>query len=464
MGLLRLQTGPLRLLEHLQVQRTRLEVQRNCLLMQRTLFWMFSLLFYDFLIVFCITYILEIFKMVQQTRNYSFSDAELALFTSNLVGYITRDQADFTPRGVTALMVTALQTLGNAFELIPTDDYYLSDVLVAVQTKDGHRNDCTLKLRAIMGYAKIKWGSFAPQVKKFGAGDMTVEADKSFLVTCRQGVKAATEYLTDLTPVGLTDAIIDDLEAAAQLFEDDLNDISAAQATRDIKTVDRIAKGNALYEYVAKYCEIGKIIWTDVNFAKYNDYVIYGPNGLRTVLLAPANFVYDNVALKFTWTAIGNANLYEIQSSSNSVDWTSLWIGTTPEHDYVPVAGTSVQYRCRGINDGGEGPFCEPIVVLFTEPLPPPASLSANTDNLNAPDIYVDCTWGAVTGATFYKVFESVVNLGLPAGTYSDIGNFTSLTLRKLGVRNRRYYYKVRACAAGVSSGDSSVVYVDVPL
>ena len=54
--------------------------------------------------------------MVPVQRNYNMSDAELALFTSNLVGYITRDQADFTPRGVTALMVTALQTLGNEFD------------------------------------------------------------------------------------------------------------------------------------------------------------------------------------------------------------------------------------------------------------------------------------------------------------------------------------------------------------
>ena len=53
--------------------------------------------------------------MVPVQRNYNMSDAELALFTSNLVGYITRDQADFTPRGVTTVKVTALQTLGNAY-------------------------------------------------------------------------------------------------------------------------------------------------------------------------------------------------------------------------------------------------------------------------------------------------------------------------------------------------------------
>jgi len=36
--------------------------------------------------------------------------------------------------------------------------------------------------------------------------------------------------------------------------------------------------------------------------------------------------------------------------------------------------------------------------------------------------------------------------------------------MRKLATRNKRYYYKVRAGAPGVLSGDSSVVSVDVGL
>ena len=43
--------------------------------------------------------------MVPAQRNYNISDAELALFTSNLVDYITRDQAEFTLCGVTAVIV-----------------------------------------------------------------------------------------------------------------------------------------------------------------------------------------------------------------------------------------------------------------------------------------------------------------------------------------------------------------------
>jgi hypothetical protein len=402
--------------------------------------------------------------MVALTRNYSFSDAELAMLASNLVAFMTRDQTQFTARGITSQMVTALQTLGNAFEVLPTDDYFLADFLAAVETKNSHREDCTLKLRAIIGYAKVKWGANAPQVKKFGAGDMTVEADKSFLLTCRMGATVATAALSDLTPVGLTQQMITDLTTASGLLETDLNSIATAQAARDIATDDRIKKGNALYDFVSKYCEIGKIIWTDVNEAKYNDYVIYGASGLRTVVVAPANFLFETPVHKFTWTAINNAADYEIQISSNGVDWTSLWIGSGTEYDYIPAGGVSRQYRIRGMNDAGEGPFCDPITILYVEPLPAPASVSVTTDNLNPPDVYIDLTWSGVTGATFYKVYESMVNFGQPVGTFSDIGNFTLLTMRKLATRNKRYYYKVRAGAPGVLSGDSGTVEVDVGL
>jgi len=57
--------------------------------------------------------------------------------------------------------------------------------MTAVESKNSHRDDCTLKLRAIMGYAKIKWGGNSPQVRKFGAGDMTKADDKAFLTLCR---------------------------------------------------------------------------------------------------------------------------------------------------------------------------------------------------------------------------------------------------------------------------------------
>lgn len=255
--------------------------------------------------------------MVPAQRNYNMTDAELAVFTSNLVVFMTRDQTQFTTRGVTAAMVTALETLGNAFEILPADSYYLAEYMAAAESKNNHRELCTVKLRAIIGYVKIKWGVNATQVRKFGASNMTRQDDKKFLMTCRLGVTIATEYLTDLTPVGLTQAMIDDLEDTAQLMEDDLNDIASAVATRDIKTVERINKGNELYDYVSRYCDVGKIIWEDVDTAKYNDYVIYPTS--YTGLPKPQNLVAEFLAdtppvINLHWDAVTGATNYDLYS------------------------------------------------------------------------------------------------------------------------------------------------------
>ncbi|MCX6153137.1 MAG: hypothetical protein NT007_03140 [Candidatus Kapabacteria bacterium] len=245
-------------------------------------------------------------------RNYNMTDAELCMFTSNLVNTMTRDQTEFTASGVTALMVTAMETLGNAFEVFPADAFYYADYLVAVETKNTHRETCTLKLREIVGYAKMKWGSTSPQVKKFDAGDLSKDSDLAFLSKCRLAVATATSYLTDLTSVGLTDPKIDALEAAAQLFEDAMNDIATAQEIRDIKTQERIEKGNELYALVARYCEIGKIIWEDVNEAKYNDYVIYGSSGLGKPQNLTANWVLPETVVTLNWDEVTGASSYQI--------------------------------------------------------------------------------------------------------------------------------------------------------
>ncbi|MCX6154587.1 MAG: hypothetical protein NT007_10540 [Candidatus Kapabacteria bacterium] len=245
------------------------------------------------------------------------SDADLCMFTSNLVVTMRRDQTEFTTRGVTALMVTAFETLGNAFEVLPPDVYYLTDLMLATEAKNTQRDACTLKLRAIIGYAKIKWGSGAAQVKRFDAGEMTKYDDKKFLTTCRLGVIVATDYLTDLTPVGLTSAMVDDLEATAQLMEDAMNDISSAQTQRDIKTQDRITKGNELYDFVSRYCEIGKIIWEDVSPAKYNDYIIYGStsSGLSKPQNVTANWMLGDTQVHLNWDNVSGAASYEVYHS-----------------------------------------------------------------------------------------------------------------------------------------------------
>ncbi|MCX6153678.1 MAG: hypothetical protein NT007_05930 [Candidatus Kapabacteria bacterium] len=50
-------------------------------------------------------------------RTYSMSDANLCMFVSNLISFLTRNHTEFALYGVDAGDVTALETLGNASKI-----------------------------------------------------------------------------------------------------------------------------------------------------------------------------------------------------------------------------------------------------------------------------------------------------------------------------------------------------------
>ena len=50
------------------------------------------------------------------------SVADLCVLASNFVVFMNRDVAQFAARGVNAAAITAFERMGNAFEILPTDE------------------------------------------------------------------------------------------------------------------------------------------------------------------------------------------------------------------------------------------------------------------------------------------------------------------------------------------------------
>lgn len=91
-----------------------------------------------------------------------------------------------------------------------------------------------------------------------------------------------------------------------------------------------------------------------------------GPVGLvapsnSTVIMA----VPTSISAALTWSAIARASLYELQVRNDSEDaWSALV--TTANQSYTHfglLADTSRQYRLRGTNAAGEGPWSDPVTV-----------------------------------------------------------------------------------------------------
>ncbi|MCX6153502.1 MAG: hypothetical protein NT007_05025 [Candidatus Kapabacteria bacterium] len=252
------------------------------------------------------------------TRNYNMTDSELVMLGYNLCQNITRDQTQFTPRGVTATLVTALRTLVEAFEIFPPDSYYQADVSIAVEDKDNARVALDILVRDVVQCAMIKWGVDSPKYRKFGTINMGRFSDKEYLTACRQVVTTATGYLSDLTAVGLTTGMITAVTTGADGFLDILDNLNEAITVRDVKKGERIEYGNEIYSYISQYCMIGKVIWDDVDETKYNDYVIYPAtsSGLSKPDNVIANWAMGDTVVHLNWDNVTGAATYDVYHSA----------------------------------------------------------------------------------------------------------------------------------------------------
>lgn len=353
--------------------------------------------------------------MKASNRVYSMQDAELNVFASKLVNNITRDASEFALRGVNSAAITAFSNLQSSFELIPTDSYYSADISIASDLKNTHRIDAEKAIRSIVNCARIKWGEGSAQSKKFGAATMTRDNDKVFLTTCRQVITTATEYLATLASVGLTQDMIDDLEDLTNDFADDLNNILSAQEIRDIKTQERISKGNQLYEYVTQYCEIGKYIWIDVDEARYNDYIIYSGSN-PGYLAAPQNFIFNPSNYTFTWSAVENAISYKIQQSNDGNNWTEYWSGSETSCIYEESPDTTIYFRVLAHNSSGNGPYSSIIQYNFGP------TLIAPTNFIYIPSS-TTFSWSVVPNTIYYEFqYRDISN---PVWSSLNAGNST---------------------------------------
>ena len=248
-------------------------------------------------------------------RYYSMSDADLCMFVSNLVNIMIRDETEFAVYGVSPADTTAFKALGDAFEVFPPDIIYLGDVGIATEDKNVKVDAIRIGIRSISVRAESKWGANSARYRKFGVLGMNKLTDLNLLNCARRVIRVGNIFLTELASEGLTQQILDDFEVLTESFESSLNTLEDAISDRDIKTEERILKGNELFSFVSKYCNFGKRIWESVNEAKYNDYVIHPSthHGLSKPKNVAANYDPLNPPkITLTWDLVSEATSYDV--------------------------------------------------------------------------------------------------------------------------------------------------------
>jgi len=302
--------------------------------------------------------------MKAESKKFSMGFPELAMFASNLVVTITRDATQFATRSVTALDITAFHDLGNSFEVFPPDDFYIGAIQIEVDAKNLSRETATDKIQYISGFFEQKWGLDSGEYRQLKISGLTTMTDDRFQVATRSVVSVATLYIADLTPIGLTQLDVDALETEAQTYEDKMNSVDVEKKLRDDKARERTELANELYDFVSEYCKIGKLIWENVNEAKYNDYVIYPSTTQMPGKVL--NMGYDLPTRTVSWDPAPYAEDYQLERKFHSApDWAVVYEGADTSVADTPPDPGMWYYRCRGPNTNGYGACSDELTVIL---------------------------------------------------------------------------------------------------
>lgn len=213
------------------------------------------------------------------TRSYTISDGRVIELCNEKRTFIERDIAEFAVYNIDAPAVAIFKTETDEFEEFVTDEEMVGVQEEKTDLKDAAGEAVKTVIRSIMVRVAAKYKEGSARYKRFGTVGMDTFDDPHLLSCGRRVKRVASALLAELASKGLTQAIIDDLTAKNQAFEDAIDTQAEAIADRDIATEDRIEMGNARFSRLMELCSMGKNIWFETDEAKYNDYIVYDTPG-----------------------------------------------------------------------------------------------------------------------------------------------------------------------------------------
>ena len=393
---------------------------------------------------------------IQEQRNYNLTDAELCMAVSNLCNTLTRDVADLGPFGISEAKITSLKTLGDAFEIFPSDVVLTAYVTGAAEAKNQKAEEVKETIRNMIIRCETKWGVGHWKINSLGTSGFNKMTDETLLVLSRRVQAQMNEYLSDLADTGLTEQMLDDFRDLNEEFEVALNDVKDKIADRDRKTRERIMKGNELYKLYAAYSDIGKRAFTKTDSARFNDYIIYQKEAGG--LSVPANFFYDFIGKTFWWDVVKHATSYQLEKKEGE-GYVEIYAGKDPQFQFTPPDGQGF-YRVRARNMNGFGPATEDLEQWYFAVLPPASNLQISDTEIE-PGKY-NLTWTAVPTATEYSVYRSVVENGQPFAELYLQGKTAEPNFIISVESGKRNYFRVNTKNLSQYALPSSPIWIEV--
>ena len=212
-------------------------------------------------------------------RKYNFPDSHLMRLCNTITTFMIRDILQFADYGLDTSTANDYTNEINSFENFPTDIELRGKQGFCTEQKFLSDDNLKTIIRNVMARVVTVFPEGTAKFDAFGTKGMSAMADAELLKCGRRVARRATEYLAQLSGTGLTAAIIADLLAKCQAFEDAIAAQEDAIDNREIFAEERTDLGNKIYDKLMNYSSFGQTIWYDKSEAHYNDYIIYTKSG-----------------------------------------------------------------------------------------------------------------------------------------------------------------------------------------
>ena len=213
--------------------------------------------------------------------NFMFSLPKLVGLARNAVMWGTRDLSELTTYGIDINFINTIDDKINEVTNFSTDDELLGAEMDRSETKVANFDDTKVGIRTMMVKVKQVFKEDSPTWILFGTRGLN-EMNELQLIKCGfRVVRRATQFLNDLQAKGITQAMIDELQATVANFDEAYDKQQDAKFERKSFTVQRLIQANELYAMVSELMASGKDYWYTRNEAKYKNYIIYNTPSMK---------------------------------------------------------------------------------------------------------------------------------------------------------------------------------------
>ena len=147
-------------------------------------------------------------------------------------------------------------------------------------------------------------------------------------------------------------------------------------------------------------------------------------------------------------------------STDGGASYQEVYSGSDTFFVYEPTYFGEVSVLIKGHNSGGNGPTSDPYKFTYFDILPAPEGLTISL--VSETTGLIRLNFEDVASATTYKIFRSLVGLGMPAGEYVYITEQAGTEYVGNTTADMRNYFYVKAGNATQLSVASSAVFMDM--